>query len=66
VETHDYVVHFNEDGSERVELAASPEMSILVRLYSGGEEVDAAVDPIEGEEFIRVLTEAIKVARSTP
>lgn len=62
--TTDFVVHFNEDGSERIEITSEPGFAILLRMWSGGEEVDVAALPEETEELIRLLREAIEVARA--
>jgi hypothetical protein len=60
----DFVVHFNEDGSERVEIAAAPGFAMNIEMYSPGlDSVDVAVDQACAEELVRVLLLAIEAAK---
>lgn len=61
--SQDFVVNFNEDGSERVEIAAHPGMSINFEVFSPGlGGVDVAMYPEDAKELVRVLQLAIEVA----
>lgn len=62
----DSVITFNEDGSERIEIASAPGFSINFEVFSPGlGGVDVAMSPTEAEELVYQLTRAIAVARTS-
>lgn len=58
--TTDITVNLGD--GERVEIAAAPGLSILMRVESGGEEVDVALYPGEAESLIDALRRAVEAA----
>lgn len=59
-EIQDFSVDLGD--GERVELAVAPGSSILMRVWSGGEEVDVALWPGRTELLIAALRGAIQVS----